>query len=62
MNILITGSASGIGYDVGLKLADLGYNVFLTTENDKQLEVLKEKIKDIDNIGTFRLDLTKKRR
>lgn len=60
MNILITGAASGIGYDVGLKLANLGYNVFLTTENDKQLEVLREKVKDIDNIGTFRLDLTKK--
>ena len=60
MNILITGAASGIGYDVGLKLAKLGYHVFLTTETDKQLDVLKEKVKDYDNIGTFRLDLTKK--
>lgn len=60
MNVLITGAASGIGYDTGLKLADLGYHVFLTTENDKQLELLKEKVKDYNNIGTFRLDLTKK--
>jgi len=60
MNILITGAASGIGYDVGIKLSKIGYNVYLTTENDKQLKLLKEKIKDIDNIGTFRLDLTKK--
>lgn len=60
MNILITGAASGIGYDVGLKLSKLGYNVFLTTENNKQLEVLKEKIKDKENMGAFRLDLTKK--
>ena len=59
MNILITGAASGIGYDVGEKLSDLGYHVFLTTENDKQLEVLKEKIKNKENIGIFRLDLTK---
>lgn len=59
MNILITGSASGIGYDVGERLSKLGYHVFLTTEDDKQLEVLKQKIKDKENIGAFRLDLTK---
>lgn len=59
MNILITGASSGIGYDTGIKLAKKGYHVFLTTEDDKQLEVLKEKIKDIENIGAFRLNLTK---
>lgn len=60
MNILITGASSGIGYDVGLKLANLGYHVFLTTETDNQLQVLKEKINGKENIGAFRLDLTKK--
>lgn len=60
MNILITGASSGIGYDVGVKLSNLGYHVFLTTEDDKQLEVLKEKVKGNENIGTFRLNLTSK--
>lgn len=60
MNILITGAASGIGYDTGVKLAKMGYHVFLTTEDDTQLEVLREKVNKINNIGTFRLNLTKK--
>ena len=34
MNILITGSASGLGYNAGINLAREGYHVFLTTEND----------------------------
>ncbi|MBP3635076.1 MAG: SDR family NAD(P)-dependent oxidoreductase [Bacilli bacterium] len=60
MNVLITGAASGIGYNVGLRLAKMGYHVFLTTEDDKQLEVLREKIDELDNIGTFRLNVEKK--
>ena len=60
MNILITGAASGIGYDTGIKLSKMGYHVFFTVEDDKQLEVLREKLDGIENIGTFRLNLTKK--
>lgn len=57
MNILITGSASGIGFNTGIKLAKLGYNVFFTTETEKQLEVLREKL-DLDlHIGSFKLDV-----
>lgn len=60
MNVLITGAASGIGFDVGIKLAKLKFNVFLTTEDDKQLKVLREKVKDIKNIGSFRLNVKNK--
>ena len=61
MNILITGAASGIGYNTGMKLAKLGYNVFFSVETDKQLEVLREKIdNDRLHIGSFRLDVKKK--
>lgn len=57
MNILITGAASGIGYDTGIKLAKKGYNVFLSVETDKQLEVLREKLDDKLHIGTLKLDI-----
>ena len=60
MNILITGSASGLGYNAGINLEKKGYHVFLTTENDKQLEVLNDKVKNMDNIDTFKLDVTNK--
>lgn len=58
MNILITGAASGIGYNTGMKLAKNGYNVFFSVETDKQLEVLREKIEnDKLHIGSFKLDI-----
>ncbi len=60
MNILITGAASGIGFNTGIKLSKLGYNVFFTTEDNKQLKVLREKLKDYSNIGSFRLNLKNK--
>lgn len=60
MNILITGSASGIGYHTAIRLSKMGYHVFLTTEDDKQLEVLREKVSEFDNIGTFRLNVKNK--
>lgn len=60
MNVLITGAASGIGYKTGLDLANLGYHVYLTTEDENQLEVLKEKIKGKLNIECFKLDVTNK--
>lgn len=62
MNILITGSASGIGYNTGMKLAKKGYNVFFSVETDKQLGVLREKIEnDRIHIGSFKLDIKNKK-
>ena len=60
MNILITGAASGIGYDTGIKLSKMGYSVFLGVETDKQLEVLREKLDDKSHIGTLKLDIKNK--
>lgn len=60
MNILITGALSGIGYKTGIDLVNLGYYVYLTCENDKQLEILKEKVSKKNNIECFKLDITNK--
>lgn len=57
MNVLITGAASGIGYNVGIKLAKIGYNVFFTVEDEKQLKVLREKIDTNLKIGSFKLNV-----
>lgn len=56
MNVLITGSASGIGYATGKFFLEKGYNVYLTTETEKQLEVLNEK--NNLNFNCFKLDVT----
>ena len=62
MKILITGAASNIGYQVGIKLAKLGNFVYLTVHHDYELASLKEKIKNEDKflnlfIDCFCLDL-----
>lgn len=57
MNVLITGAASGIGFNTGVKLSKLGYEVILTTETNKQLKVLREKIDSSLKIKTFKLDV-----
>ena len=62
MKVLITGAASNIGYQVGIKLAKLGNFVYLTVHHDYELASLKEKIKNEDKflnlfIDCFCLDL-----
>jgi len=64
MNVLITGAASGIGFDTGVSLAKEGHFVYLTTHYDKQVPGLKEKVKVLgleENIECFCLDITKEK-
>jgi short-subunit dehydrogenase len=61
MNILITGATSGIGFNTGIKLVKLGYNVYFTTKTFKELEVLNEKIYNFPNAYSFKLDVTSKK-
>jgi len=61
MNILITGSSSGIGFLTGIVLADRGHNVYMTTHTLKEERVLKDKIKYLDlDVNVFKLDVTNK--
>ena len=50
MNILITGSSSGIGYHTGVKLLKRENFVYFTTHLDSQVKPLEEKLKHL-NIG-----------
>lgn len=62
MNVLITGAASGIGFDTGIRLAKEGHFVYLTTHYEKQVSGLQEKVKMLgleENIECFCLDITK---
>lgn len=61
MNILITGSSSGIGFLTGIVLADRGHNVYMTTHTLEEERVLKDKIKYLDlDVNVFKLDVTNK--
>ncbi|MDD6224416.1 MAG: SDR family NAD(P)-dependent oxidoreductase [bacterium] len=44
MIVLITGAASGIGFQVGKKLAEMGHFVYLTVHYEYELEPLHEKL------------------
>ncbi len=44
MKILITGAASGIGYDLGCALIKKGHYVYFTTHKREELEPLKQKL------------------
>lgn len=47
MKILITGAASGIGFQTGVNLAKLKHEVILTVHQTEQLKPLQEKIKNL---------------
>lgn len=55
--ILVTGARSGIINHVIDKIIDR-YYIYLSVENDKQLEMVKNKYKDYSNVKCFKLDIT----
>ena len=60
MNAVITGASVGIGYNLALKLANLGYDLYLTYyNNQKKILTLKEKIESETKVKCYinKLDL-----
>lgn len=57
--ILITGARSGIINSVIDNIKNK-YYIYVTVENDKQLEIIKEKYKVYNNIECLKLDITDK--
>ena len=45
MRVLITGAASGIGYQVGVMLARRGHLVYMTCRSVAEVYLLREKLK-----------------
>jgi len=58
--VLITGARSGIINRVIEKIKNI-YHIYVTVENEKQLEIVKEKYRDYDNIECLKLDITDQR-
>lgn len=61
MNILITGAASGIGFDVACQLARNGNLVYATVRTEHQVIVTKKKVHEFgfdSQILVFKLDIT----
>lgn len=62
MKILITGSTSGLGFELGCSLLEKGYFVYFTTHYPKQVKVVEEKLIELgllSNYACFCLDITK---
>lgn len=58
MKVLITGAASGIGFDLALELSKKGHTVYITVHTKKQLEQVKEKLKGMkEGILCFKMDI-----
>lgn len=55
--ILVTGARSGIINQVIDRIINK-YNIYLSVENNKQLEMVREKYKNYNNITCFKLDVT----
>lgn len=62
MKILITGSTSGLGFELGCSLLEKGYFVYFTTHYQNQVKVVEEKLIELgfsSNYECFCLDITK---
>ena len=60
MKILITGSASGIGFDTGVELIKKGHFVYFTVHREQQVKAVVDKLKEfnlLDNASVFQLDI-----
>ena len=57
MKVLITGAASGIGFEVAKKLFLKGHDVIITTHTVKQANLLRKKVSK--KIKVMKLDITK---
>ena len=57
MKALISGASSGIGYDLAIKLSNLGYELFVVARRKDKLEELKNLAKT--KVTIICLDLSK---
>lgn len=61
MKILITGAASGIGFDTGVELIKKGHFVYFTVHREQQVKTVVDKLKKLElleNVSIFKLDIT----
>ena len=61
MNILITGSRSGIGLNTGIELLKRGHYIYFTVHRNTQVKTLLDKLKELNistNYSVFKLDIT----
>ena len=61
MTVLITGAASGMGYEVGMALLKEGYDVVFTTHREEEAKRLQEKCKRLHQVKVMKLDITSKK-
>lgn len=62
MKVLITGAASGIGFDLALELSKRNHTVYITVHTKKQLEQVQKKLKEMQlNILCFKMDIREKK-